>query len=84
MTYEKSTKKLSDKDVTKIRNGFITYLKKKNITTVDALWSEAKAYAKIIGVEMGGAYASIGKDISVRLLIHRNQIKFTITLKEIQ
>ncbi len=53
-------------------------------TTVDRLWGEAKAWAKARGYEMGGAYASPGTSITVRLLLpNKKHIRFELELSEI-
>ena len=62
----------------------VEYLQGKGITNIDDLWSYAKTFASTNGYQIGGSYASFGKDISVSLLKNDTRETFKITLEEVK
>ncbi len=62
----------------------LAYLQKQGITEISVLWGYAKTYAKQNGYEMGGSYASFGKDITVILLKDGIRERFEISLEEVK
>jgi len=68
------------------KSELIEHLKTKLISNIDSLWGETKSYYKARLIEMGGCYASFGEDISVWLLIDKEQqmsLKFSVSLDEV-
>ena len=51
---------------------------------IDKLWGETKSWFKSKLIEMGGSYASFGKEITVRVKINDDIITFKVSLKEVQ
>jgi hypothetical protein len=67
-----------------MKERMLTFLRSHNITEVDTLWSYAITFAKQHGFEMGGGYASFGKEITVILLKDGIRERFKISLKEVK
>lgn len=62
----------------------LAYLQKQGITEISELWGYAKTYAKYNCFEMGGSYASFGKDITVILVKNDIRERFKISLEEVK
>lgn len=67
-----------------MKERMLTYLRAQHITEIDMLWSYAKTFANQQGFEMGGSYASFGKDITVILLKDGIRERFEISLEEVK
>ena len=65
-----------------MKNELIKYLQTKRTDDVYALWGEAKSYYKSKLIEMGGGYASWGKDISVTLNVNGELERFKVSIEE--
>lgn len=70
-------------DIKLLKNELISAIKPKGITTVLELWGHAKHYYNSKGREMGGGFASIGTDITVRLNVADGQARFKVSLAEV-
>jgi len=67
-----------------IKDDLVNHLKTLNyIDNVYSLWGESKNYMSNKYGEMGGAFASFGKDITVTVKCEDELYRFTVTLKEI-
>ena len=67
-----------------IKLDLINYLKEQHIDDVVTLWSHSKHYMINKYGEMGGAYASFGKDITVIVNYNKEQYRFIVSLEEIK
>lgn len=65
-----------------MKNELIKHLQTKRTDDVSALWSEAKFYYKNKLVEMGGGYASLGKEINVTLNVNGELERFKVSIDE--
>lgn len=65
-----------------LKEQLLKHLKTQSIAGIDDLWCHTKYYYKNKGIEMGGAYASIGEKITVRLLINKTKIRFEVYIYE--
>lgn len=65
-----------------MKEELIRHLKTKRTNDVCALWGEAKSYYKNKLIEMGGGYASRGKDISVTLNVNGQLERFKVSVDE--
>lgn len=63
-----------------MKDELIEYLKKRKISTIDALWNHAKVYFKTKSIEMGGWYAYQGGYISIRI---GKTERFRVSLAEV-
>jgi len=67
-----------------VREELISHLKTRYINNdINRLWGETKSWFKDRLIEMGGSYASFGKDISVRAILNKKEIEFKVSLKEV-
>jgi hypothetical protein len=68
--------------ITEMKEELIKHLQTKRIDGVCTLWGEAKSYYKNKLIEMGGGYASCGKDISVTLNVNGVLERFKVSIDE--
>lgn len=67
-----------------LKSELVEHLKTKEIEDVNSLWGEAKDYYKSRLIEMGGSYASFGKDITVTLKLLKEVVRFDVSIAECQ
>ena len=67
-----------------IKNDLLIYLNTKNIYNIESLAGEIKSYFKNKCIESAGSFNSLGREVSMRVNIENEILKFKVSLDELK